>query len=182
MLLLSAVVFLTIAGCESVQDIDRAAGEWAKERKAQRAAAEKARRQRGVLSGTRRSCRRIMQSLDLPNANPDTVYVRLKRFFGFNSPSEAEKSYSFPDWLPYTNYRHETLPGVRYSMSEDITWPSSVYGQKRVWLTLEIERTDRGTDIRWSWCQGVDGWEKLGDPAKVQRHLAKDIGRVARGG
>ncbi|GEM_PF-5815957 len=182
LLLLAGLMAFLATGCESIQEIDRAAGEWAKQHKAERAAREQARRDRYVLTETRRSCRTVMQSLQLPKTDPDTVYVRIKRFFGFNTPKEAEKSYPYPEALPYTKYRHETLPGVRYSMSEDVAWPSNVYGLNRVWLTMDIERADHGTQIRWSWCQGTDGWEKLGDPADVQRHLAEDIGRVARGG
>jgi len=179
--LLMGVLLFTAAGCESIQEIDRTAGEWAKERKAQRAAQEQARQERGVLTAAKRSCRRNAQSLRLPGADPDTTYVRIKRYFGFNSPREAEKAYPWPDWLPYTNYRHETLPGVRYSMSEGVTWPSAAYGRHKVWLTVDIERESQGSLIRWSWCEGTDGWEKLGEPAEVQRNLARDIERVARG-
>jgi len=182
LLLFAGLALLVAAGCESIQELDRAAGELAKELKAQRAEAEKARREREVLVGTSGGCREISRSLRLASVDPDSAYVRLKHFFGFKSPSEAQKSYPYPEWLPYTNYRHETLPGVRYSMSENIIWSSSVYGRKRVWLTLDIEREGGGSLIRWSWCRGADGWETLGDPEKVNRALAKDIERVAGDG
>ena len=181
-LLLPAAVFLALTGCESIQQIDRAAGEWAREHKAQRAAEEEAARQRGVLTATKRSCRKIAQSLYLPSIDADTAYVRLKRYFGFHTQSEAQKVYPYPEWLPQTNYRHETLPGVRYAMSEEVVWPSATYGPHHVWLTLDIEREKRGSRLRWSWCEGADGWEKLGAPAQVQRHLAQEIEQVARGG
>lgn len=180
-LALLGLCFLGLAGCESIQEIDRAAGEWAKKRNAERAAREEARRRQGVLTATKRQCRRTSESLRLPRVDVDTAYVRLKRYFGFHTPAEAQKVYPWPDWLPYSNYRHETLPGVRYAMSEAVVWPSAVYGRAKVWLTLDIERGGQGSLIRWSWCQGTDGWEKLGAPAQVQRHLARDIGRVAKG-
>ncbi|HIE54367.1 MAG TPA: hypothetical protein EYP90_04160 [Chromatiaceae bacterium] len=144
LLLFAGLALLVAAGCESIQELDRAAGELAEELKAQRAEAEKARREREVLVGTSGGCREISRSLRLASVDPDSAYVRLKHFFGFKLPSEAQKSYPYPEWLPYTNYRHETLPGVRYSMSENIIWSSSVYGRKRVWLTLDIERVARG--------------------------------------
>ncbi len=182
-LMFLSLCFLGLAGCESIQEIDRAAGEWAKKHNAERVAREAARREQGVLTGKQRSCRRMDQSLNLSGIDPDTAYVRIKRFFGFKTWEEARKTYSYPEMLPYTSFRHEALPGVRYSMSQDITWPSAVYGPAKVWLTVDIERAPHGSVIRWSWCQGSnDGWAHLGDPAQVKRHLAKDIGRVARGG
>jgi hypothetical protein len=179
--LLVCMALLAMAGCESIQEIDRAAGEWAKAHEAQRAAAEEARRQRGVLTEARQGCRQITQSLRLPWIDPDSAYVRIKHYFGFHTPDEAQKAYPNPEWLPYTHYRHETQPGVRYSLSEEVVWPSAVYGRRSVWLTLDIEREKRGSLIRWSWCQGADGWKNLGAVPDIQRQLAQDIQRAAGG-
>jgi len=171
-----AIALFTLGGCESIQEIDRAAGEYAKAIEARQAAG---RRSGGRMSGAERvpRCEQVSGRLVVP-VDPDTAYVRLKRYFGFNTPREAQRTYPNPDWLKYTQYRHETLPGVRYAMSESVVWPDV----GRVWLNLEIEKEGRGSRIAWSHCRDADGWEKLGDPAEVQRRLAVDVGRVAGGG
>ena len=179
--LLSALVFT--GGCETFKDIDAAAGEWARKNTAERAARAEAQRNSRVLTSAPRGrgCQRVVQSLTLLRMDPDTAYVRLKRYFDFSNRREAEIRYPYPEALAATNYRHETLPGVRYAMSEGTTWPSTAYGRQDIWLNLDVERDRSNTIVSWNYCINTDGWEVLGDPDAIKRNLAADIKHVVAG-
>ena len=181
-LVVLTLAVLAAGGCQTFRDIDTAAGQLARRAKAERATGTGA-QHAGRMSGAMQAggCRRVSQALRLHGIDPDSVYVRLKRYFGYLTPREAETAYANPEWLPYTKYRHVTLPGVRYSLSQDIDWPSRALGRRHAWLNMEIEREGRDTIVRWNHCIDTDGWEG-GDPAAVKDRLARDIERAATGG
>ena len=170
-----------LSGCESIQEIDRAAGELAKEMKAKQAEQARTARRSGAITYTRSRCEATSGTMLVRGLDPDLAYLRLKRFFGFHTWAEAKHAYPSLDWLKESNYMHDALPGVRYEMREGVTWPSTAYGPVKVWLNLVVEKAPGGTRITWSHCAGTDGWQKLGDPERADRHLREDIARVARG-
>ena len=175
-----ALSLVISSGCETLQQIDATAGEWAREMKAQPAARAEEPRHRRVLTAKTVGCQRVDQSLTVRGIDPDTAYLRIKRHFGYQTFEEANKT-MYPGWLETTHFRHETLPGVRYSLAQDINWTSTVYGRNNLWLDLDIERERSHTQLLWHYCINTDGWEKLGDPDAIQRHLAHDIQRVVLG-
>ena len=175
-----ALALVVTSGCETINEIDAAAGVWASKLKAERAARAEANRNRQVLTVEAFRCQRVDQSLTVPGMDPDTTYIRIKRHFGYKTFEEANKN-MYPGWLETTPFRHETLPGVRYGLAQDIHWNSTEYGRNHVWLDLDIERDRSNTRLLWHYCINADGWEKLGDQDAIQRHLARDIKRVVLG-
>lgn len=176
--LLAVVLLGTLAGCQTLKDIDDAAGELARAMKENSSGRPASRQQ--VLTMHEARCDRVDDSVTLAAVNPDTAYLRLKRYFGYQTWEEAEKR-TERGWLEASNFRHETLPGVRYAMAQDVFWPSHQLGRQHVWLMMDIERASRGATVAWSYCLGTDGYEKL-NPDEVRRYLRRDIGEAASGG
>ena len=96
--MLPALVFTS--GCETIQEIDAAAGEWARKMKADRAARAEAQRNSRVLTSAPRGrgCQRVVQSLTLRRMDPDTAYMRLNVILDFKYiQREANNRYPYPE-------------------------------------------------------------------------------------
>ena len=164
-----------LGGCQTLADIDKAAGEWAKKRNAERAARAQQRRDSRWLTSTPSKCTTVRENL-YTSVGVDTAYVRLKRHFSFLTLAEKEKSVPYPEWISSTGFKHEALPGVRYSMTDEIP-----YKNHYVWLSMVIEREGSKTFVGWDYCSKTEGWEKQGDPEKVRKSLAAEIKRTVGG-
>ena len=182
-LLLSLPLALAaLAGCQSLEEIDRSAVEAVKPAfEGLEKAGVLRRRQPGADVRTSDSggrCKRTHGAVRINGLDPDTAYVRLKRHFHFFTWEEAKNAYPWPEYLKETNFRHESLPGVRYSMSQDIWWDTPEFGRRNVWLNMDIERDGTATLVRWNHCTESGDWKSLGSPDEVESVLRKDIARA----
>lgn len=81
------------------------------------------------------------------NRDIDTLYVRIKREFSFDTRNEAlAKNPSVPEWLrekvlTENGFAHETTPGSYYHMADQYT-----FGH----LSVVLEKEGKGTVVNWS--------------------------------
>lgn len=139
-----------MSGCESIQELDKAAGEWARAQR--QGSASTSARQAG-------SCLAVNEVFTVPGVDVDTAYLRVKRYFGFNTPGERQAHPPYPTQAELTafGFRHETLPGVRYWMRDDVhvDWrPEWGMAQQEVWMSARVEREGAGSRIELDYCIG----------------------------
>lgn len=129
-----------MSGCESIQELDKAAGEWARAQR--QGSAATASRQAGA-------CLAVNEVFTVPGVDVDTAYLRLKRYFGFTNIGQQA--------YPHPNFRHEALPGVSYWMRDGIQddWrPEWGMEQQEVWMSARVEREGAGSRIELDYCIG----------------------------
>ena len=84
----------------------------------------------------------------------DTAYVRLKRYFGYKTFDERKRTTGSPEWLQYSSFRHETLPGVRYWMRDAINLRVISDQTQHGWMATQIEREGQQTRVQLDYCIG----------------------------
>ena len=169
-LLAAGLLAMTASGCQTFQAIDDAAGAWAREIKADRAAAS------GNVSGQAAQCAQPINEAITVATDVDTAYARLKRYLGYRTDAERGVDQGFES--TYAGVRHETLPGVRYSMANFVR-VSDRGVSRRGWLVTDIERNGRGAVVRLRYCVG-GGVGFDADPG-FQDRLRAQVAGAARG-
>ncbi len=163
-----------MSGCESMRELDKAAGEWAR---AQR---------QGSASTTARqvgSCLAVNEVFTVPGVDVDTAYLRVKRYFDLSTFDERQARNPFhkPRLMKEAGVRHETLPGVRYWMRDEVSWrPEWGMKQQEVWMSARVEREGAGSRIELDYCIGGEtGF--IGGPG-FQAKLKAGAVRAVKGG
>jgi hypothetical protein len=168
-LLAAGLVAMTASGCQTFQSIDDAAGSWAREIKADRAAS-------GNAADRAAQCEQPINEAITVATDVDTAYARLKRTLGYRT--EAERGVDKGFEATYAGVRHEALPGARYSMANYVR-VSDRGASRRGWLVTDIERNGRGAVIRLRYCIGGGvGFDP--DPG-FQDRLRAQVAGAARG-
>ena len=168
-LLAAGLLAMMAAGCQTLQAIDDAAGAWAREIKADRAAS-------GNTAGRAAQCNQPINETITAATDVDTAYARLKRYLGYQTDAErgVDKGYT----STVAGVRHQTLPGVRYSMANFVR-VSDRGVSRRGWLVTDIERNGGGAVIRLRYCIG-GGVGFDADPG-FQNRLRTQVAAAARG-
>ncbi len=121
-------------------------------------------------------CGKRQEDVIRANVDVDTAYVRLKRHFGYPTLEERKRR-SYGGWID-EGFRHETTPGARYWMKDEVR---TVVGGKPVvgWLSTEIEKDGDGSLIRLRYCVGgSEGFQAGPDFPKL---FASQVREVAEG-
>ena len=168
-LLAVGLLAMMASGCQNFQAIDDAAGAWAREIKADRAAS-------GNTADRAAQCEQPINQAITVATDVDTTYARLKRYFGYRTEAERGVDQGFESTI--AGVRHETLPGVRYSMANFVR-VSDRGVSRRGWLITDIERNGRGAVVRLRYCIG-GGVGFDADPG-FQNRLRAQVASAARG-
>lgn len=173
-LLAAGLVTMAATGCQTLQEIDDAAGAWAREMKADRAFSSGDNSALAANPTTR--CGQGVQEAIAVSVDVDTAYARLKRYLGYRTDVERGADKGFES--TYAGVRHETLPGVRYRMS-DYVRVSDRGVSRRGWLITDIERNGQGAVIRLDYCIGGElGFDA---DAGFKDRLSAQVAGAARG-
>ena len=66
----------------------------------------------------------------------------------------AKRTSGSPEWLQYSSFRHETLPGVRYWMRDAINLRVISDQTQHGWMATQIEREGQQTRVQLDYCIG----------------------------
>jgi hypothetical protein len=168
-LLAAGLLAMTTTGCQTFQAIDDGAGAWARTMKADRATS-------GNTADRAARCTQPINETITVATDVDTAYARLTRYLGYRTDAERGVDKGFES--TYAGVRHETLPGVRYSMANFVR-VSDRGVSRRGWLVTDIERNGRGAVIRLRYCIG-GGVGFDADPG-FQDRLRAQVAGAARG-
>ena len=163
-----------VAGCQTFQELDAAAGEWAKDAKAERAATAT---HNDPAADPKTRCDLTVKDTIEVSTDVDTAYARLKRLFGYRSDTERGVDQGFGE--TYAGIRHETQPGIRYSMADWVNVQDG--GQlRRGWLTTDVERNGPDAAIVYlDYCVG--GYLGFKTDAGFKQRLRSQVQSMARG-